>query len=122
MDKLSHCQQVEALEVLLQGFLSARFDNIANLDKKVAKMTATAFVNKVIIPRLELLRQTGQNMEDGLTIRKAIMANSNDYLEFTDLGGKKTIIPGKGNLEDYYQNEKEKLKKSLLLTRKEKQS
>ena len=93
MSQLNHCQQVEAIEHLLQGFISARFDNIADLDPKVAKMTATAFVNEIILPRLELLRQTGQKMEDGLRIRKAIMS-----------------LKG---LEDYYQSEKEKLRKGL---------
>jgi hypothetical protein len=113
MTTLNHCQQVQALEKLLQGFLSARFDNIANLDPKVAKMSATAFVNEIIMPRLELLRQTGQKMEDGLYIRKTIMQLSNDYLEFDDLKGKKIMIPGKGNLEEYYQKEKPRLKLSL---------
>lgn len=95
---LNHCQQIEALEHLLQGFLSARFDNIAGLDPKVANMSATVFVNEIILPRLELLRQTGQKMEDGLRIRK-------------------TIMTLKG-LEDYYQSEKGELKKSLTKTKK----
>lgn len=93
MPQLNHCQQIEALEVLLQGFLSARFDNIVDLDPKVAKMSATAFINEIILPRLELLRQTGQKMEDGLRIRKVIMT-----------------LKG---LEEYYQSEKGKLKLSL---------
>jgi len=118
MSKLNHCQQVEIIKRLLQGFLSARFDNIANLDKEVANMTATAFLTKIILPRLELLKQTGQDMEDGLTIRRAIMSMSNDYLEFADLKGKKTMVKGKGNLEEYYQKEKIKLKKSLINSRK----
>jgi hypothetical protein len=115
---LNHCQQVQALEKLLQGFLSARFDNIANLDPKVANMTATAFVNEIIMPRLEILKQTGQKMEDGLRMRKKIMSLSNDYLEFADLKGNKTMIPGKGNLEEYYQKEKPRLKLSLTRSRK----
>jgi len=97
MQQLNHCQQVEALEKLLQGFLSARFDNIAGLDPKVANMTATAFVNEIVLPRLELLRQTGQKMEDGLKIRKTIM-----------------VIK---DLEDYYQSEKANLKASLTKTK-----
>jgi hypothetical protein len=122
MNKLNHCQQVEIIKRLLQGFLSARFDNIANLNKEVANMAATAFLTKIILPRLELLKQTGQDMEDGLTIRRAIMKMSNDYLEFTDLKGKKTMIEGKGNLEEYYQKEKAQFKKSLINSRKKCQS
>ena len=108
-----HCNQVEAIRVLLNGFLSARFDNIASLDPKIAKMTATTFFNDIMGPRLDLLMETGQKMEDGLFLRQAVMSASNDYLEFTDLAGKKIMIPGKGNLENYYQASKSKLKKAL---------
>jgi len=111
---LNHCQQVDALEALFKGFLCARFDNIANLDPKLAKMTAEAFFKEVIKPRLKQLKDTGQRMEDGLFIRKTIMQLSNDCLEFTDKNGKTFYVKGKGNLEEYYQDQKPKLKKNLI--------
>jgi hypothetical protein len=110
----NHCNQVEAIKALLNGFLSARFDKIVNLDPKVAEMTARTFFNSIIEPRLDKLMETGQRMENGLRIRQGIMAMSNNYLELVDSDGNKTITSGKGSLEQYYQAKKSKLKKSLI--------
>jgi|GEM_PF-5492106 len=111
MEKLSHCDQLKIIETLLEGFLSARFDNIANLDSEIAEMTATDFFRDYIEPSLKELKETGQRMEDGLTMRRSVMSMSTDYLETTDINGKNIIIPG--NLEKYYQENKIQLKKSL---------
>lgn len=86
---LNHCQQIEALNVLIKGFFVARFDNISNLDKSVAKMTAETFYEQVLKPRLENLKHTGQRMENGLTRRKKFMES--------------VIVKGSKSSEEHYQ-------------------
>jgi hypothetical protein len=97
--KLNHCQQIEVLYTLWEGFLSARFDNIANLDPKIAKITAIMFFESIIKPRLDELKETGQRMEDGNIRRKVCMENTRLSKNLT--------------LEEYYQKEKPKMKKVM---------
>jgi len=113
MEKLNHCNQLDAIEILLKGFLCSRFDELLKNNPTISEITSEIFFNDIIKPRLEALKETGQRMEDGLTMRRSIMSMSTDYLETTDINGKNIIIPGKGNLEKYYQENKIKLKKSL---------
>jgi len=94
MNQPNHCQQIQILDRLLEGFFSSKFDNILNLDKKVAELTATAFYKQVLKPRIDELKKTGERMEEGLVKRKVLM-------ELTKLSPTE-------NLEEKYQGLKNK--------------
>lgn len=115
---MNHCQQIQALKVLMKGFFSAKFDRIIDLDKEAAKMTAESFFETILEPALDKLKEMGVRMEDGLTVRKSVMGITNNYLEFKGFDGEGFMVKGKENLEEYYQREKEKLKETLRNKRK----
>jgi hypothetical protein len=77
MPNLNHCEQIQILDGLLRGFYSSKFDNIINLDKEVSKLTAEAFYEQVLKPRLDELKETGERMETGLFRRKTVMELTN---------------------------------------------
>jgi len=72
-EKQNHCQQVQALDKLTQGFFSSKFDNILRLNKEVAELTSQEFYRQILKPRLDELMETGERMELGLIKRKEVM-------------------------------------------------
>lgn len=82
---LSHCQQIQILETLCKGFFSSKFDKIIGLNEEVAKMSAKAFFEEVIQPRIKLLEETGIRMEKGLALRKEMMIEADIEIEYKNL-------------------------------------
>jgi hypothetical protein len=100
--KLNHCEQIEVLDTLIKHFFSPKFDKIKDLNNEMAKMTAESFYNQVLKPKLNLLKETGQKMENGLRLRKKLMGLSNLSNNIN--------LP---TLENYYQKHKKKWQKKL---------
>jgi hypothetical protein len=103
--KQFHYQQTEALERLMKYFFSSEFDDIKDLDPDMAKMSATVFFNKTLKPRLDELKETGQKMEDDLTLRKMVMLSQ-------------ITVTGE-DFESFYQRVKPELKEKLKEDRKD---